>query len=193
MDKYILCDECKSLIKNHIGDEKVRFNACCASCRIMFNGYSRPRIIKANTGPMLPINTPEWCPKNRGVTTQWISSDEFRNSIKSSSQVQQSSSNKENNNTLKQYVKKEYMTYTEKRDKMMTLPKHLKWEDIKEGEIYVIPKILYQTRKVIKVINKGDTFIRYSEIDGNGNETNYISSVYPKDIDMVFITKFLKF
>jgi hypothetical protein len=75
----------------------------------------------------------------------------------------------------------------------MGLPKHIEWCDIQEDEVYVIPKILSQSRKVIRVVCKNDNFLRYSEIDEYGNESHTLSSIYPKDIDAVFMTKLLKY
>jgi hypothetical protein len=40
---------------------------------------------------------------------------------------------------------------------------------------------------------KSDTLLRCSEIDEYGEESKTLSSVYPKDIDTVFITKVLKY
>ena len=85
------------------------------------------------------------------------------------------------------------MTYTERREKLMELPKHVEWDDIEEGGVYVIPKILSQSRKVVRVVMKSDTLLRCSEIDEYGEESKTLSSVYPKDIDTVFITKVLKY
>lgn len=83
--------------------------------------------------------------------------------------------------------------YNEKREALMALPRHLSLEEIEEGEIYVIPKLQSQKRKVIKVIQKSDTHFRYCEIDENGKESSYSSTVYPKDIEYVFVTKLHRF
>ena len=83
------------------------------------------------------------------------------------------------------------LTYTEKRERMKNLPKHLKWEELKEGEIYVIPKILYQSRKVIKIVFKTENLIRCSEIDEKGEESTILSSIYPTDIDLCLLQKLI--
>jgi hypothetical protein len=85
------------------------------------------------------------------------------------------------------------MTYSERREKLMALPKRLKWDEIEEGGVYVIPKILSQARKVVRVVMKTDDILRCSEIDEFGKESQVLTSVYPRDIDVVFITKVLKY
>ena len=187
MDNYDSCEYCSSLIKNYIGDDRLQFNACCGRCMVTFNTYLRPRIIKAKTGPMLPLPTPDWCPKKRGVTTEYLTASELQNEVKSlpsPSTVSTANSNTEINKP---------MTYSEKREKMMQLPKHIEWNDIKEGDVYVIPKILHQSRKVVRVVIKTESLLRCSEIDEYGKESQVLTSVYPRDIDMVFITKVLKY
>ena len=182
MDKCTSCHLCGNLIKNYIDDDKLQFNACCGRFMVLFNTYSRPRLIKAKTGHMLSLTPPEWCPKNNGITNVSIPHSDLIKSLPSPSQV----------STASEPITKT-MTYTERREKIMSLPKRLAWKDIKEGEIYVIPKILYQARKVVRVIMKSDTLIRCSEIDEYGKESQTLTSVYPSDIDTVFITKVLKY
>lgn len=189
MDACTSCHLCPNLVKNYTGDDRIRFNACCGRYTIIFNTYSRPRIIKANTGPMLPLTPPDWCPRNRGITKMCVSSEalaqDVNKALPAPSQV----------STPTEPVVKTYktMTYTERREKLMELPKHLTWDEIEEDGIYVIPKILSQSRKVVRVVMKSDTLLRCSEIDEYGKESQVLCSIYPRDIDTVFITKVLKF
>ena len=82
------------------------------------------------------------------------------------------------------------LTYSEKRELMKELPKHIEWADIKEGNKYVIPRILSQSRKIVKVITKTDMCCTCHEIsEFDGNEYTYNCSVYPSDLDAVFITE----
>ena len=93
-------------------------------------------------------------------------------------------------------IKKSFkdMTYTEKREKLKELPKHIEWGEIKEGSLYVIPKILSQSRKVVKVIAKTDTCCVCHEISQyTGEEYTYSCNVYPSDLDAVFITELRNF
>ena len=167
------CGYCSSLVKNYFGDDKLQFEACCNRSIVNYNSYTKPRTIIAKCGPMLPIKTPAWCPKKRGV-------------IKESIQYK-GEENKEKPKSVKD------LTYSEKKELLMSLPKHLEWDEIEEGGIYVIPKILSQDRKVVRVVVKSDNIIRYSEIDEYGEEGRALTSIYPRDIDTVFITKLLKY
>jgi hypothetical protein len=166
------CNKCCALVKRCVGDEKWKFNACCGKTLVEFYECKLPRIIKENVGEMQEIKTPDWCPLIEDENKPIICLPPSTNKPK---------------------VTKTYLTYTEKKDEMSKFPRRLKWEDINEDEIYVIPKILSQTRKVVRIIIKNDNFLKCSEIDEYGNESKTLTSIYPKDIDAIFITKFLKF
>lgn len=183
------CHFCKDLIKNYIGDDRSKFNACCNRVLINLSNGQRPRIIAANIYQTDIINKPTWCPKERGVNKEYYTTNELSNTIRRS--LPSPSTVSTNVNTNSNITRP--MTYSEKREKLMSLPKHLAWEEIEEGEIYVIPKILSQSRKLVKIIMKTDFIIRCVEIDENGEEKQYLTSIYPKDIDTVFITKALKY
>jgi hypothetical protein len=85
------------------------------------------------------------------------------------------------------------MTYYERREKLKTLPRHLAWDEIQENGVYVIPKLLSQARKVVKVIMKTENLIRTVEINEHGDESTYSSTIYPNDLETVFITKIHKY
>ena len=180
------CHLCGNLIKNYIGEDRLRFNACCGRSLIGFNSYSRPRVIKAATGPMVPLPPPEWCPKKRGVTKEYITSTEAEQDLVRKCLPAPSTA-------TQNIVQNRPMTYSERREKLMALPKRLEWDEIEEGGVYVIPKILSQARKVVRVVMKTDDILRCSEIDEFGKESQVLTSVYPRDIDVVFITKVLKY
>ena len=181
------CHICGDSIKNYIDEERFKFNACCGRFKVMYANDTRPRIIKANIGPMIPLTPPEWCPKNNGITQMSVSSESL---IKESSKALPAPSQVSSQTENKSYKN---MTYSEKRERLMSLPKHLKWEEIEEDGVYVIPKILSQSRKVVRVVMKNDNLIRCCEIDEYGKEGTSFSSIYPKDIETVFITKVLKY
>ena len=175
------CYLCNGLVKNYIGEERFKFNACCNKSLISSNGFARPRVIKANTGPMVELTPPSWCPKKRGVTKEFIiNTDEEKKDTLSLPPTP----------TVKPSTQ---LTYSEKRERLLAMPKRIEWKDIEEDGVYVIPKILSQSRKVVRVIMKTDTLLRCSEIDEYGKESQTLSSIYPRDIDAVFITKVLRY
>lgn len=185
-----MCNKCPNLIKNFIDDDRLAFNACCGKVIIDYGNYSRPRVIKYKTGQMIDIDTPSWCPKKNGIDKQILKpigdgsyTDESNDRMLAlPTQVAPPSQE-----TPKQ------MTYYEKREAMKKLPRRVKWEDIKENEIFVIPKILSQARKVVRILMKTDGIIRYNEINEYGVESTYCSTMYPNDIETVFITKLHKY
>jgi hypothetical protein len=86
------------------------------------------------------------------------------------------------------------LTYSEKRELMKELPKHLEWDEIEEGKTYVIPRIMSQLRKIVKVSSKTSGVCVCHEInESTGNEYSYSCNIYPSDLDAVFITEYRKF
>lgn len=178
------CNNCESLIRNYKGSDRVQFNACCSRCIISYANGNRPRTIEFNTGPMLDIKRPEWCPKAKGFTKIYEGYNAQETPSKSTQMCLPPPPPK---------TEKKVLTYSEKRELLLKLPKRLEWSEIEEGGVYVIPKILSQSRKVVRVVVKTDTLIRCSEIDEFGKESQVCSSIYPNDIESVFITKLLKY
>lgn len=179
------CNKCQQLIKNYIDDEKLLFNACCGKVIIDYTTYTRPRVIRYKTGHMLDIHTPDWCPKKRGIDKQ-VLKPSFNGAYSDEDEVVSPP-------PLPNQATKQSLTYYEKREKLKMLPKHLTWEEIKENEVYVIPRILSQARKIIKVVLKTDNILRTVEINEHGKESTYFSTIYPNDIETVFITKIHKY
>lgn len=179
------CNDCSSLVRNYIGENRLQFNACCDRCIINYVSYSRPRNIQYKVGNMLDIIRPTWCPKERGVTKEYKSYTEV-NSMASTPTTTPPA-------LPAATPSKKFLTYSEKREMLMKLPKRTEWEDINEGDVYVIPKIMSQSRKVIRVVVKTDSCVRYLDIDEFGKESTVCSSMYKSDIDSVFITKLHKY
>ena len=170
------CNYCNNLKKYFLDKDQLVYDACCGRC---LHGVRRePKPIQMNVGPMIDVIKPTWCPKDRGIVVEY-----YPENLALPSKTTE----------VKEEPKKKYMTYNEKREALMALPRHLSLEEIEEGEIYVIPKLQTQKRKVIKVIQKSDTHFRYCEIDENGKESSYSSTVYPKDIEYVFVIKLHRF
>lgn len=183
------CNICQSLIKNYVGDGRLVFNACCGKVIIDYTSFTRPRVIKYKTGQMLAIETPEWCPKKHGIDKQVL---------KPIAGESYSDENEITQRSLPARVapsaqETRPMTYYERREKLKTLPKHLAWDEIQENGVYVIPKLLSQARKVVKVIMKTENLIRTVEINEHGDESTYSSTIYPNDLETVFITKIHKY
>ncbi len=188
MEKKEKCEFCGCLIKNYIGTDRTKFNACCGKFFITFSKGKRPRIIKANVEDASDILTPSWCPKIFGVTSRTINAQDLIDDD------EETYENPPSHTEIKQEAKTTTaMTYTEKREKLMSLPRRLAWDEIKEGKYYVIPQILYQAPKIVKVILKTDTLIRCNEVKYDGTVSTVATSIYPQDIDAVFLVEHHKF
>lgn len=205
MDISETCHVCGYLIKNYIGDERMKYNACCGRSLIDFNGYSRPRIIKANVEGMTALFPPDWCPKKNGITTVHTNAASLSKELTQkylppipSTQSPTVVERKQTQVTpatpsTPVVTTPRKLTFYEKKTKLMEFPKHLTWDEIKEDEVYVIPRILTQPRKVVRILVKTDSLIRCCEIDEYGEESSVMISLFPNDIDLVFITKILKY
>lgn len=182
-DKMTSCEKCPKLVKNYLDDSCLAFSAHCDGVKIWCNNSYYPRLLKAKTGPMLPIETPEWCPINKGVDEQILKPIN-----------QETSSQEKDVELVEPKIKSvKEMSYSEKREALGKLPRHIDWDDIKENDIFVVPKILTQSRKVVKIVTKADNLLRCSEINEYGKESNYLTTIFKNDIDAVFITKIHRF
>ena len=201
-----LCNLCANLEKSFEHREEGRFDAACRACSYETWNCSRPRRIDYNLSETQDIVRPTWCPLKKKEEPKYvvgeINLDEKRE-IKSLTPKKTPSlpslppkpivSEKE---ILEELRKKpiESLTYSEKRTLMKELPKHLKWDDIEEGKLYVIPKIMSQSRKIVKVYNKTSAVCVCHEISEiTGNEYTYNCNIYPSDLDAVFITELREF
>jgi hypothetical protein len=90
-------------------------------------------------------------------------------------------------------AKTEYEKYNEKRKKMEKLPRHVEWEDIKEGKLYVIPQIIKQKGKIVRAGRKTEYTLMCNAVDENLQDTCFIHNVYRKDIDAIFIVEYHNF
>lgn len=183
------CNKCPNLIKNFLGDDRLVFNACCGKVIIDYGEYTRPRVIKYKTGQMLQIDTPDWCPKKNGIDKQVlkpIDKDEYADETNGKVLLLPSQ-------TSAPRTDYKHMSYYDKKEEMRKFTRHLTWDEIKENEVFVVPKILNQSRKVFRVVSKTNGLLRYCEIDEDGKEKTFCGTLYPSDIELVFITKLLKY
>jgi hypothetical protein len=97
------------------------------------------------------------------------------------------------NNLTNQPEKTAYEIYQEKRSKLEALPKHIEWEDIHEGKIYVVPTIIRQKAKVVRAVTKTEYTLRCVALDENLKDTSYYHNVYRQDLDARFIVEYHKF
>ena len=168
-----LCNQCVNLTRSYEMRSAGRFDAACKIVTYEALGEKRPRRIDFNVSSGQSIVAPNWCPLNGNVPI----------GLPTPSQVSTTTPTSTGE-----------LTYSERREKMKQLPKHLEWGDIKEGHVYIIPKILSQARKIVKVIAKTELCCSCHEIsETTGNEYQYNCSVYPSDLDAVFITELRKF
>ena len=185
-----LCNFCANLEKSFEHREPGRFDAACRAVTYETWNCSRPRRIDYNLSQTHDIIRPSWCPMNNPNNKHMA--------LPSHSQTSQplvpTYTQKPEN--IEELRKKpvNMLTYSEKRELMKELPKHLAWDEIEEGKTYVIPKIMSQPRKVVKVSSKTSGVCVCHEInESTGNEYSYSCNIYPSDLDAVFITEYRKF
>lgn len=82
----------------------------------------------------------------------------------------------------------EHLLYLEICDRVRAMKPLVDWNEIKEGDIYVIPKILDYGRRVIKVKSKCGEYIT-CEITEQGKGTEYFKSIYRSEVSAHLIVK----
>lgn len=175
-----LCNECVNLTRSYEMRSGGRFDAACKIVTYEALGTSRPRRIDFNISVGQSIVAPCWCPLRENAQQLGLPSP---SQVSTRPKPQETGPHPSTE-----------LSYAERREKMKELPKHLEWDDIKEGGIYIIPKILSQARKIVKVITKTEMCCSCHEIsETTGNEYQYTCSVYPSDLDAVFITELRNF
>lgn len=143
-----------------------RFTARCNAFMIDGINGKKPKTIETDVFDNWPIESPEWCPKLKGEPR-----------LKALPSPQTTT------------PKKAY-TYSEKREAMKKFPRHIEWDDIKEDGIYVIPKILTQERKVVKILSKTPSLIRCEAIKEYGYDSTYTTIyLYPNDLDAIMLVE----
>lgn len=174
------CNECVNLVRSYEYCQSGRFDAACKVVSYTAFNQSRPRRIDYNLSPNQSIASPNWCPllANNSKPPMALPSQSRPTTPMGADIVTPPTSTP---------------IYT-KREKMKELQKHIEWKDIEEGKVYLIPKILTQARKIVKVITKTDMCCTCHEIsEYTGNEYTYNCSFYPSDLDAVFITEIHEF
>ena len=175
------CNECVHLVKDTTHCSLDHFDASCKMVFYEAFGEKRPRRIDYNISINQDIARPHWCPLNGGSSSQ----------LALPSQVTHKPNPQQTGPTSSTPA---YTSYSDRREKMKELKSHLSWDEIQEGKVYVIPRILSQSRKIVKVITKTNLSCICHEIsEYTGNEYQYNSTFYPSDLDAVFITEIHEF
>lgn len=175
-----LCNGCVNLSRHYEHCMQGHFDAACKVVSYRAFGNERSRRIDYNVSPNQEIVSPNWCPLKESNRQLALPSTVTR--------PKPQETGPHSTNTPP------YTSFSDRRDKMKELRKHIEWENIEEGKIYVIPKILSQARKIVKVITKTNMSCICHEIsEYTGNEFSYNCTVYPSDLDAVFITELRKF
>lgn len=157
------CVDCDSLVKDYIDESKIAFKAKCNRCTVAYsNGTNSLRVIMEKCGPMLTLETPEWCPKKRNVIQEYVHE----------TNLDQEKPTLVLPPPTKQPVK--VLTYTERMDAIKTLPREIEWDDIQVGDIYVLPKSTsYSKGRRIKIATKCDRSFSYYELDLESGEPSW--------------------
>lgn len=118
------------------------------------------------------IKIPEWCPMNYKTNNNMIGSNENNKKIEIIKPK-----------GLINGKRYEDCTYLEKREAWESLKPFVKWDDIKEKDIYHIPPFLDNKRCDIVVIRKTDYYLDYYEINENNSFISKIPhTVYKSNI-----------
>ena len=181
------CNTCVNLVRCYENRVDGRFDAACKISLFEAIGEKRPRRIDYNVSPSQDIMSPHWCPLRQ-------SSPLGLPCLSTPSRPRPQDTGPHPSPTPTTPKPLSELSYSERREKMKELPRRISWDDIKEGKVYVIPKILNQSRKIVKVYTKTDVCCSCHEIsDVTGNEFTYSSNFYVSDLDSIFITELHEF
>lgn len=176
-----LCNECINLLRDYEHCSEGKFDAACKAMSYTAFNVTRPRRIDYNLLPNQDISSPTWCPLKNTAAQLLLTAEPS-----STRPLPQNTGPRPSTTTPS--------TTYDRREKMKELRKHLAWDDIKEGNMYVIPKILDKSRKVVRVITKTPMSCICHEIsEYTGAEYTYNCMVYPSDLEAIFITEMRKF
>ena len=179
-----LCNNCVNLARYYEHCVDGHFDAACKATSYQAFGEVRPRRIAYSLAMNQDVHCPNWCP---------LKDSKAQLLLPSQSQVS-SRPRPQDTGPRSSTTTQVPTTYSDRREMMKSLRRHIEWENIEEGKMYVIPKILNQARKIVKVITKTNMSCICHEIsEYTGNEYNYNCTVYPSDLDAVFITEYHKF
>ena len=182
-----ICNYCGFLIKNYLDDERRFFNACCTKRMIDNGDVKRPMVIDFNTYEMADIERPNWCP----IHPMGEEREEGTSQLALPCKVEGEHTNEETTVPNKPFKE---MTYTEKREAFKQLPKRLEWDDIKEGEYYLIPRIMTTPRKIVHVELKTENCLRCHEVsEYTGTEYSYVTNIFSNDIEAAVIVELHNF
>lgn len=157
------CNYCGYLIKQYRDKGDTVFNACCSKARIDVSNFSRPRTIDFRLEDGMDIETPKWCPKLKEASVQFSESNSPS------------------------------LTYTERRNRLMSLPPHLDWSQLEPGKTYLIPSILGRKRKLLLAKYKTEFTLVCNEIMEDGKTSDCITNIFKTDVDTNFIVEYKKF
>lgn len=169
-----LCNDCVNLVKDDAYSRNGAFDAICKACTYQAFGRTNPRKIRFSAQPDEDIVTPQWCP----IMQAAMQLAGYK-PIPSTSPSTPAST-----------TENASLSYTEKRERMKDIRRHVQWDEIEEGKMYVIPKIMSQPRKIVKVITKLELSCICHEIsEYTGNEYTYNTVLYPSDLNSILIAE----
>ena len=175
------CNLCGYLIKAFVGCDKLTFNATCGLNMSCSPSYLKPTTIAYGLNRYDEVKRPSWCPK---VCERKNKEENVVKPIPISPIDEDPQPKK---------VEFKDMSYTEKREVLKKMPTHLKWDDITVGETYFMPRILSSSYKKVMVESKTEFMIRVKEVLNDGSLASYSTSIYPNDVESVFITTIKEF
>lgn len=79
------------------------------------------------------------------------------------------------------------MDYWKKKDALMALPRMVKWEDVKVGDVYHIPSVLGGERKDIVISSCSSCYIDYHRILKGGKTSSITETLYKSTLDSQFL------
>lgn len=168
MPEITACSHCPYAKREYVGNSSILFTLSCSKETIKTQTVERARIVAQKVTDYEYVRSPQWCPLGINSTEE--------------------TAKEESAKQLPAPVKTTY-SYNEKRDAMKQFPRRIEWDDIKIGELYVIPRIQYTKEKIVEIESKTDYMASGREIDVYGKPTYTHCTIYPHDLEAILLTK----
>ncbi len=162
---YTFCSDCPHVIKKLIFTESQYYNYYCGKETNPYaQGMSQQRFIEVSYIPNKVISSPCWCPLKIKAEKERFANGEGGNIVPFSQ-----------------------LGYSERHQRWMMKTPLIKWEDIKEDEIYHIPPMMGEKRKDVVIVFKTAYSAAYKEIGPGASAVQ--TTFYPSTMFSKFLTK----
>lgn len=181
-----MCNDCSNWRKVYDDEMSEAYTVNCAAAFYKTATAIRPRVIRFRVYDGLAVTPPSWCPLRP--------ENKDKPKVVSLFDLGKSNSTSElckggilGPSAVKKEAEKKDTSKEEARTAIAINP-ITNWDDIKEGEEYIVPRLKYSKCKLFLVVSKSEYMIRCKEIE-DGKVSMITSVIYKSSEESKFIVK----